>query len=407
MELGTAGVSWIVFIATIFLLVLGSAFIFSLIYAKQREFQLKALQLEELERSERKYRGLFENAIAGILRFSYPSWEILEANKAALKLFQGASLSSIQKFIQAIPPAEWAYLQKNLSQQGFVESFQTKICTEKENELWVVLSAVAFPAEGYVEMVIIDITEKKRLEERNLRTQRIESIGIFASGLAHDLQNMLLPLKLSIDLLEKRLTTPDQKNILDSIRQGVTHGLEMVRHLLAFVRGAEGKHVPVELADFMRRLVRSVQDHLPVGIHLSVTYDDPPLYVLGDPVQLRQVFTNLINNACDAMPEGGNITIALEKCTLSLEDAEQFLDGKAGNYVKCSVSDTGCGIKPEILEKVFDPFFTTKEMGKGTGLGLSVVAGILKGHNGFVDVKSVVGKGTTFEVYFPFIENIS
>ncbi len=400
-ELEPAGVPWVIFVATVFMLLLTAGFIFALIYNKQRELQLKARQLKELEKSEKKYRGLFENALVGIIRFSYPSFEILEVNKAALRILQATTIEYVRRCFETMPTSDRTLLEKKLSTSGKLDSLQTKLKTAKGYELWIILSAVAFPQEQYAEMILIDVTEKKRLEEVNLRTQRVESIGIFASGVAHDLQNMLVPLKLSVDLLEKRMKDDQQHSIVETIRQGIDHGLEMVRHMLAFVRGTEGKYVPIELADFMRRLSRSVQDHLPRNIQVTVSYQNPPFYILGDPVQLRQVMMNLLNNSCDAMPEGGTISINIDECVLTEEQVLGIMNGKAGHFIKCTVQDSGTGIAPEHLEKIFDPFFTTKEVGKGTGLGLSVVAGIMKGHNGFVDVSSNLGKGTTFNLYFP------
>ncbi|HOV99149.1 MAG TPA: ATP-binding protein [Bacteroidota bacterium] len=396
--------TWIVLTGTVVLMVLTGSLVVAVIMWKQKELQLKERQIEELARSERKFRAIFENALAAILRFSFSSSEVIEANHAAFNILGVSTLSELHQVFNTMPEIDRVQFLSMLSTAGKIESFQTKLKRNDGLEVWIILSAVAFPSDGYFEVVFIDVTEKRRLEERNLRTQRIESIGIFSSGLAHDLQNMLVPLKLSLDLLERRLTTDEQTSVLASIRQGVEHGLEMVRHLLAFVRGAEGGHISVELADFMRRLIRSAQEHLPEKIHLSVSYTSVPLCVSGDPVQLRQVFTNLINNACDAMPQGGTISIALEKCEVTRQQAEEIVNGREGSFVKCSVSDTGCGMPPEILDKIFDPFFTTKEVGKGTGLGLSVVAGIIKGHNGFIQVESNVGKGTTFNLYLPAIE---
>ncbi|MCX7984851.1 MAG: ATP-binding protein [Bacteroidetes bacterium] len=405
MSSGTASVLWVVLAGTITLLLLTISLVLSLIVAKQRELKLKEQQIQELERSERRYRGIFENALAGIVRFTYPGFELLEANNAAMQMFRVENSFEIPSIFRDILNNN-TQLKKTLNEQGHIDSYQTRVRRKDGKEIWIVFSASVYLPENYMEVVMIDVTEKKRLEERQLRTERIESIGVFASGLAHDLQNMLVPLKLSVDLLERRLSAEDVRTVAYTIREGIENGLEMVRNMLAFVRGAEGKHVPIEMCDFVRRFVRSTQEHLPKGIHLSVVYTVQPLHTHGDPIQLRQVFTNLIQNACDAMPNGGSINIILERCVLDTQSADGILNGYPGSFIKCSVSDTGCGIPQEHLHKIFDPFFTTKEVGKGTGLGLAIVAGIVKGHRGFIHVESTPGEGTIFSLYIPTFETI-
>ena len=167
------------------------------------------------------------------------------------------------------------------------------------------------------------------------------------------------------------------------------------------MRGVEGRHIPLQIADLVRRALHAIQETLPQAIDLESKLIDTTAVVYGDAAQLRQVLVNLINNAKDSMPDGGRLTVSLNRVKLDKTTAELIPNATVGAYVLFSVTDTGFGIPSEQIEKIFEPFYTTKEIGKGTGLGLSIVSGIVKGHNGFVTVKSEVGKGTTFSVYLP------
>ncbi len=246
-----------------------------------------------------------------------------------------------------------------------------------------------------------DITEKKEFERQFLRAQRIESIGTLAGGIAHDLNNVLTPILMSIELL--RLTSSDarSRDILTNIESSAKRGADMVRQILSFARGVEGERSLISAGRIISDIQKLVQETFPKHIRCAATVPDDLPAFLGDPTQLHQILLNLCLNARDAMLSGGTLTLSAESITLDESAAAMHMDAKAGSYVSISVKDTGSGIPTKVLGKIFDPFFTTKGVGKGTGLGLSTVLAISKSHGGFVQVASEPGEGTTFTVCLP------
>ena len=249
-----------------------------------------------------------------------------------------------------------------------------------------------------------DITERKKIEAQFMRAQRLESIGTLAGGIAHDLNNVLAPILMSIHVLKGESDNPETREILDTIESSARHGADIVRQVLSFARGLDGERIEVQLLHLSRELEGIIKNTFPKDIRLSFLLPHDTWTVLGDPTQIHQILLNLCVNARDAMPNGGNLNINIVNCDLDEQFVAMNLDAKKGAYVKISVSDTGVGMPKGILDKIFEPFFTTKDINKGTGLGLSTVAAIVKSHEGFVTVYSELGKGTTFNVYLPAVE---
>jgi PAS domain S-box-containing protein len=249
-----------------------------------------------------------------------------------------------------------------------------------------------------------DITERKELETHLLRTQRLESVGRLASGIAHDLNNILSPMLMVPPLLREAVKDPELLKMVDLVDTNAQRGSSIIKQLLTFGRGMEGERVPVQL----RSLVSEMSGIIRETFHKSITvHQETPRdiwLVSGDATQLHQVLMNLCVNARDAMPDGGTLTLKLENLEFDESFARMTPGAKSGRYVCLSVTDTGQGIAPEHLDKIFDPFFTTKEVGKGTGLGLSTVLGIVQSHEGFIQVHSQPGRGTQFKIYLPACE---
>ncbi len=245
-----------------------------------------------------------------------------------------------------------------------------------------------------------DVTAQERLEAQLRRSQRLESIGTLAGGVAHDLNNALAPILMATELLRLELpgTALDDLNLIEA---GARHGADLVKQLLHFARGAEGERLPVELKTVCGEMERLIRHTFPKSITLRIDCpaDLPP--ILGDATQLHQVLLNLCLNARDAMPQGGQLSIHVRPQHIDATPDNQALGLKHGPYVVLRVTDTGTGILPEDLDRIFDPFFTTKTSDKGTGLGLSTTLGIVKGHHGFIRVYSNLGHGSTFAVYLP------
>jgi PAS domain S-box-containing protein len=249
-----------------------------------------------------------------------------------------------------------------------------------------------------------DVTERKSMEAQLMRAQRMESIGTLAGGIAHDLNNILTPIMMSIEMLKATSTHPKALSIIETIESISRRGADIVRQVLSFARGMKGQHVEVQPRHLLKDIQAFIKETLPKNIQLKYRFPNDSWTILGDPTQLHQIIMNLCVNARDAMPNGGSLTITTENTTIDEQYASMHLEAKPGKYVAMLVSDTGTGIPPEILDKIFDPFFTTKEIGKGTGLGLSTVISIVKSHGGFLNVESEVGKGTTFKIYLPALE---
>ncbi|ALF56366.1 ATPase [Nostoc piscinale CENA21] len=250
-----------------------------------------------------------------------------------------------------------------------------------------------------------DITEKKRLESQLFRAQRMESIGTLASGIAHDLNNILTPILAGAQLLPLKFPDADERtqHLLEILEINAKRGADLVKQVLSFARGVEGQRINLQPRHLIVEVAKILKETLPKSIEVRLDLSPELWMVSGDSTQLHQVLMNLCVNARDAMPDGGTLTITAANLLIDENYARMNLDAKVGPYTVISICDTGIGIPEEILDRIFEPFFTTKPVGQGTGLGLSTVLGIVKSHGGFVSVESQVGNGTCFRVYLPSV----
>lgn len=246
-----------------------------------------------------------------------------------------------------------------------------------------------------------DVTERKKLEQQFLRAQRMESIGTLAGGIAHDLNNLLAPITMGVELLRRYEPNAKAKPIIDNIERAARRGSDLVKQVLSFACGVEGARVAMQVRHVVREIESIVENTFPKNILVETYLPDGLWLVTGDPTQLNQIVLNLCVNARDAMPDGGTLTLRADNIEIDEQYAVMNRGVSPGRYVVLSVTDTGIGMPREIIDRIFDPFFTTKEIGKGTGLGLSTVLGIVRSHGGFVNVYSEPGKGSTFKVYLP------
>lgn len=253
---------------------------------------------------------------------------------------------------------------------------------------------------GYLCMDI-DITARKRRERAAHRSQRLESIGTLAGGIAHDLNNVLTPILMGAKLLASGRGTANRQGLLETMSTSAQRGAELIKQLLAFAGGIRGERSPVQVNDIVQETLKLLEHTLQKSVSIESDLDRHCPTVLGDATELTQVLMNLSINARDAMPSGGVLTISTASTHLDENASKLNPDAHPGRYVLLKVSDTGTGMSGEILDRIFDPFFTTKDIGKGTGLGLATVQGIVKSHGGFINVYSEVGKGTQFSVYLP------
>lgn len=252
-----------------------------------------------------------------------------------------------------------------------------------------------------------NMTERKRIEAEILRSQRLESIGRLAGGIAHDLNNVLAPIVMAVPLLRDEITDEANQPLLEIIESNARRGAAIVRQVLAFAKGAEIQQTAVQPAFLLEEMAKIIAETFPKSIELRMKIAPNLTQINGDPTQLHQVLMNLCVNARDAMPQGGVLTLTAENVDLDDYFISTTPQAKEATYVLIVVADTGMGISQENLPKIFDPFFSTKGPHSGTGLGLSSVMGIIKSHSGFVQVHSQPGQGTQFKVYLPADTSIS
>jgi hypothetical protein len=244
-----------------------------------------------------------------------------------------------------------------------------------------------------------DITEKKQLESNFLRAQRMEGIGALAGGIAHDLNNILAPIIMSVPILHESTKDPEIRQMIETVGNCARRGADIIRQLLTFARGKPGTRAPLPVRNLIAEMDKLIRETFPRNIEVHFSAPKDIWLVMGDATQIHQALMNLCVNARDAMPDGGHLRLTASNVSLAEEQLLDAPDAKPGDYVCIAVADTGMGIPPEHLGRIFDPFFTTKDIGKGTGLGLATVLGIVRGHEGFVRVRSTVGAGTTFEMF--------
>jgi PAS domain S-box-containing protein len=246
-----------------------------------------------------------------------------------------------------------------------------------------------------------DITEKKKLESQFLRAQRMEGIGTLATGMAHDLNNILAPILMSAGYLRWDIAPEEREKAIGRIELSVKRGAEIIQQVLTFGRGIDGERVSVKPADLVAEIAEFIAQTFPKNISVAVS-SQPDLWLLtGDRTQIHQVLLNLCVNARDAMSKGGHLTLRASMMRLTEPMPALPTPAQPGPYIVFEVADTGSGIAPMDRERIFDPFFTTKEVGKGTGLGLSTALGIVQSHHGVVIVESELERGTTFKVFLP------
>jgi PAS domain S-box-containing protein len=252
-------------------------------------------------------------------------------------------------------------------------------------------------------LINTDVTEEKKLEAQLLRAQRLEGIGTLAGGIAHDLNNVLTPIMMAVNMLRESAPDADSRHLLDVVEKSAQHGAGLVRQVLAFARGADGERAEIQPKLVIQDVVTLLRETLPRAISLEMDVPGELWHVVADSTQLSQVLMNLCVNARDAMSGGGQLRISAQNVTVSDMLAQLNPGAHPGPHVLLTVKDSGSGIPRELINRIFDPFFTTKVAGKGTGLGLSTVMGIMKAHDGFLQVQSELGRGTEFNLYFPSV----
>lgn len=353
--------------------------------------------------SQRRLQALFEHSNDSIL-LSDDERRVIDVNPAACSLVGYSRDELLRLRTDDLYPPE---LRPHVDEHWQMFMNNGRVSAEmpllrKDGTLRDVdFNAVARIEPGVHLTVFRDITERKQLEGAALRTQRMESLGTLAGGIAHDLNNALAPILMSIAVLREDETDAGKREMLDTIDTSAQRGADMVRQVLSFARGVEGRRLAVPIDQVIRDVERIANDTFFKTIRVQVTLAPDLAPILGDPTQLHQVLLNLCVNARDAMPDGGTLTISAHPVEVDALFSGMQEDARPGSYVMIAVSDTGTGIPSTVVDRIFEPFFTTKALGQGTGLGLSTSLAIVRSHGGFIRVQSAEGRGTSFQVYLP------
>lgn len=383
----------------------------------QEQNLLLAEEIQQRQRKEEKIReqaALLDITSDAILVRDLCN-RIIFWNKGAERLYGWKAEEAIgkdaERLLQEEIPAQLQDFEHFLARGG---SWQDELYQVTKDGKEIIVSSrwtLVLDEQGKPKSILTvntDITEKKQIETQFLRVQRMESLGVLASGIAHDLNNVLTPIMMAVQLLQLKYEDDQIQEWLSVLETNVKRGADLVKQVLSFARGYEGKRTILQVRHLILEIKKIAQQTFPKSIQL---YIDVPMElwpVSGDATQLHQVFLNLCVNARDAMQNGGTLSIYGENIYIDENFARMNIEAKVGHYIAITVADTGAGIPGEIIDRIFEPFFTTKERGKGTGLGLSTAIGIIKSHGGFVKVTSDVGKGTEFKVYLPVTkENVS
>jgi two-component system cell cycle sensor histidine kinase/response regulator CckA len=368
---------------------------------------------EALRRTEQKYRSMIEDAIVGIFQ-STPQGRYLSVNPALATMLGYESPPEVietitdigaQVYVNPVRRREFTTL---LREQGSVRNFEVELYRKDGSTVWMSASVRAIHQDGEVvryEGMNEDITKRKVLESQLLQSQKMEAVGLLASGVAHDFNNALGVIAGYSSLLQMHLPAGDSLwRYAEEITKASHRAATLTRQLLAFSRKQVIQPVILDLNSVVADMGKMLRRLIGEDIEIVVTAESNLGRVKADPGQLEQILMNLAVNARDAMPQGGKVIIGTANTEVDAIYARVYAYFKPGSYVTLSFSDTGCGMDRETQARIFEPFFTTKEPGRGTGLGLSTVYGIVKQNDGYIRVYSEPGKGTTFKIYLPRTE---
>jgi two-component system, cell cycle sensor histidine kinase and response regulator CckA len=367
-----------------------------------------------LRKAEERYRSIFENALEGIFQ-STPDGRFTSVNPALVQLlgFESSEELIAHQLMMGrqffVDPSCQKELEGLLTRHGAVVGFKCEVYRKDLSKIWTVQNVRAVRDERgtmlHYDGSIEDITDRKTLEEQLLQSQKMEAIGQLAGGIAHDFNNLLTAINgySELALQELRAEDPLWRDI-NEIRKAGERAASLTRQLLAFSRKQVLQPEVLDLNSVVSEMERMLRRLIGEDVELRTVLRPLLGNIKADPGQIEQVIMNLAVNARDAMPAGGTLTIETQGVDLDEEYSMQHVVVKSGHYIMLGVSDTGSGMDEKTQKRIFEPFFTTKGTGKGTGLGLSTVYGIVKQSGGNIWVYSELGRGTTFKIYLPRID---
>jgi two-component system cell cycle sensor histidine kinase/response regulator CckA len=368
---------------------------------------------EALRQSEANFRAMIEGTY-GVYRAT-PEGKLLVVNDALVKMLgyeSAAELMALNLATDVFEKGEYTPLK--FDQPGTRKQFaRVGAHWRKKDGKSMAVELSGRPVRGeddkvlYFEVIAEDVSHVRGVEHRLRHVQKMEAIGRLAGGIAHDFNNVLgVIIAYSEMLVEKLHDNAELSPLVTSITKAVERGGALTRQLLAFSRQQVLEPHVISIAEHLDGLKDMLARVIGEDIQLEILPGNPKLRLKVDPTQLEQVVMNLVVNARDAMPDGGRLTIETNEIDIDDDYCSRNPEARPGMHVLMAVTDSGCGMSPEILSRIFEPFFTTKEQGKGTGLGLATIYGIVKQSGGHISTYSEVGRGTTFKVYLPISEKV-
>ena len=371
-----------------------------LLQQRRAEYQVKD--------SEERFRRIFQSSPVAMGMSTLVDGRLLAVNESYIRMLGYSREEIIGRTVQDLQiwvfPEERQRMVQAIEQYGSVQGMEFRFRTKVGKIITILgsLEPMQWGSESCLLFINVDITERKRLEEQLRQTTKMESIGTLAGGVAHDFNNVLTVIigQCELLLMQSGLAPMDRESVTQ-INDAADRASRLTRQLLAFGRKQPVKRQPLNLNETLRAMTKMLRRFIGEDISLEYRYGKNLPPIMADTTMVDQVLMNLVVNARDAMFEGGRITIITEALLLDDSHVKQHSEARSGLFVRLSVQDTGCGISPEVLPHIFEPFFTTKEVGKGTGLGLATVHGIVHQHEGWLEVESLPGQGTTFHVYWP------
>ena len=378
----------------------------------EAEERRKRREAEESRRaSEVQYRRLFEAAQDGILILDAETGMVVDVNPFLVELlgfpreaFLGREVWELGFFKDIVANQDhFAELQEK--EYIHYEDKPLEAADGRRIDVEFVSNIYQVDHKKVMQCNIRDISERKALEEQLRQSQKLAAVGQLAGGVAHEFNNMLAIIRGNAELLlmDEGQHTAETREGLTRVVVASERAANLTRQLLTFSRKQVMQPQPLVLNEVIANLTKTLNRAISENINLQCPYEALLPYVQADPGMMEQVILNLVANARDAMPQGGQLRVATEQVMLDEAHARVNPEARAGDFVCLSVSDMGTGIAPEVLPRIFEPFFTTKEVGKGTGLGLATVYGIIKQHQGWLEVSSQLGEGSTFKVFLPAI----
>jgi two-component system cell cycle sensor histidine kinase/response regulator CckA len=380
-------------------------------YAIYRDITEKKKAIVALERAERRYRELVEQVPAGVYEIDVETARFLTVNEYMCRLFGYTR----EEFLSMTGFDLWTDEGKEILRQRIEAVLRGRPIPQvveypgktKEGKDLIVRIHSRFGQDDsgrpIARVVMVDVTEQRRLEEQFLQAQKMEAIGRLAGGVAHDINNALMSVMGYADLILMNLGEAHPlAEAAKEIKEGARRAASVTSQLLAFSRKQLIMPKVIDLNDLMESMAKILRRILGEDIKLEVRFSRRPVWVKVDPNQMEQVIMNLAVNARDAMPQGGRLSLRTDLVELDEASISRMrLELDPGSYGRFTMEDTGLGMDRETMKHIFEPFFTTKELGRGTGLGLSTVYGIVKQAKGDIFVRSEPGKGTTFDIYLP------